>query len=163
VVPSNAMLRLSVPHVGELALQHLVCDVNGTLAIDGELQAGVADALRELRSTLDVHLLTSDTHGGQDAIDAVLGLPAVRIPSNQPAATAKLRYVEQLGAHECIAVGNGRNDVLMLRAARLAVVVAGPEGAAAAALAEADVVVTSGHAALALLLHPQRLVATLRG
>lgn len=157
------MLRVSVPHFGELALQHLVCDVNGTLAVDGELQPGVAEALTALRSTLDVHLLTSDTHGAQGAIDAALGMEAVRIPAGDPAATVKLRHVERLGAEECVAVGNGRNDVLMLRAARLAIVVVGPEGAAAAALAEADVVVTSGRDALALLLHPQRLVATLRG
>lgn len=152
-----------MPHYSELALRHLVCDVNGTLAVDGELQPGVAEALADLRGVLDVHLLTSDTHGAQEAIDAALDVQAVRIPAGEVAATAKLHHVEQLGAEDCVAVGNGRNDVLMLRAARLGIVVLGPEGAAGAALAEADLVVTSGAEALALLLHPHRLVATLRG
>ncbi len=157
------MLRISVPHFGELALQHLVCDVNGTLAVDGQLQPGVADALRAVRGALDVHLLTSDTHGAQDAVDAELGFRAVRIPAGAVAATAKLRHVEELGADACVAVGNGRNDVLMLRAARLAIVVVGPEGTATSATAEADVIAPDGRSALELLLHPQRLVATLRG
>lgn len=157
------MLRITIPHAGELRLSHLVCDVNGTLAVDGRLQDGVAELIARLRPELDVHLLTSDTHGGQDAIDTALGLGAVRIPPGDAAAPAKQRYLEALGGPSCVAIGNGANDVLMLRAAGLAVVVIGPEGAARAALGEADVVVTSGAAALRLLTTPARLVATLRG
>ena len=50
----------------------------------------------------------------------------------------------------------------MLREAALGIAVVGGEGAAAAALREADVVVTDVLAALDLLLNPRRLMATLR-
>jgi soluble P-type ATPase len=61
-----------------------------------------------------------------------------------------------------VAVGNGRNDVLMLRAAALGIVVVGPEGASARAVEAADVVAGSMPHALALLAEPAMLTATLR-
>jgi soluble P-type ATPase len=50
----------------------------------------------------------------------------------------------------------------MLQAAALGIAVLGPEGLAAEAWQAADVVMASIHDALDLLLHPRRLVATLR-
>jgi soluble P-type ATPase len=50
----------------------------------------------------------------------------------------------------------------MLTAAALGIAVLGPEGAAAATLAAAHVIAPDILAALDLLAHPQRLVATLR-
>jgi soluble P-type ATPase len=157
------MLEVDIPHFGVLRLLHLVCDVNGTLADGAELHEGVAESIARLRERITVHLLTSDTHGAQGRIDRELRMTAVRIPPDEPAALFKERYLRRLGAAGCAALGNGRNDRLMLRAARLAVAVLAGEGAAAETLAEADIVVTSGAAALRLLLVPALLVATLRG
>jgi len=50
----------------------------------------------------------------------------------------------------------------MLQAAALGIAVIGPEGAAADTLHAADIVAPNIHAALDLLLHPLRVVATLR-
>ena len=61
-----------------------------------------------------------------------------------------------------VAIGNGANDVSMLRAAALGIVVVGPEGLATEAIAAATIVTLSIADALDLLLNPKRLVATLR-
>lgn len=61
-----------------------------------------------------------------------------------------------------LAIGNGQNDSATLRAARVAVVVIGAEGAAADSLRNADIFVRDIRDALDLSLHPQRLIATLR-
>jgi soluble P-type ATPase len=61
-----------------------------------------------------------------------------------------------------VCIGNGRNDRLMLAESALGIAVVLGEGAAAVTLAAADVVCTDILAALALLTHPLRLVATLR-
>jgi hypothetical protein len=61
-----------------------------------------------------------------------------------------------------VAIGNGSNDVPMLKEGVVGICVVGPEGASTAALLGADVVVTDIRDALGLLLKPQRLVATLR-
>ena len=71
-------------------------------------------------------------------------------------------YVRQLGCGSTVCVGNGRNDRLMLAEAALGIEVLQREGCNIEALMKADLVIPSVTDALDLLLHPQRLVATLR-
>ncbi len=155
------MRAIAIPGFGELRLAHLVCDYNGTLARDGRLLPGVATALGVLAADLRVHVVTADTHGG--AARELDGLPVtlhVIAPADQ--AAAKRAYVAVLGPERVVAIGNGRNDREMLAAAALGIAVLEGEGAAPATLVCADVVVRSAADALELLLHPDRLVATLR-
>ncbi|RMF30941.1 MAG: HAD family hydrolase [Chloroflexi bacterium] len=152
------MITITVPGRGEYRLAHAVFDVNGTLALDGHLLEGVVEGLAALRQHLEVHLLTADTHGRQAAIDAQLGLTARRIGG----AEGKAAFVRALGADTVVAIGNGANDAAMLEAAALGIVILGPEGLAADALRQADILVPDIGTALGLLLHPRRLVATLR-
>ena len=79
------MIELNIPGRGLMQLQHLVCDVNGTLAVDGQLPDGLGRAITALRDRLTVHLLTADTHGRQHIIDQQLNLKAVRIQPGQEA------------------------------------------------------------------------------
>lgn len=153
-------IRLCIPGGPTLRLQHLVLDVNGTLACDGKLEPGVAERLAELGQKLRVHLLTADTHGRQQAIDAELGLRATRLNPGRER-EQKEAYLRGL-CGQAAAVGNGRNDLFMLRAASLAIAVLGPEGLCRETLLAADVLVRSPAEALDLLCHPARLVATLR-
>lgn len=74
----------------------------------------------------------------------------------------KSAFVVSLGADATAAIGNGRNDEAMLRAAKLGIAIIGPEGAAGAALSAADIVCRSVTDALDLLLDERLLVATLR-
>jgi soluble P-type ATPase len=155
------MIEIPVPGFTTFRLQHLVLDVNGTIAKDGLLLDGVKDLLSELRGKIALHLVTADTHGNQLAIDRLLGLEAVRIPS-QDQAKAKLDYIERLGAETVVAVGNGANDAAMLGRAALGILIIGSEGSAVEALLKAKVVVPDICTALELLLFPKRLMATLR-
>ena len=74
----------------------------------------------------------------------------------------KREYIEALGWERVVAVGNGRNDRLMLKRAALGIAVIGEEGAASETLLAADVVCPNVRAALELLQNPLRLTATLR-
>ncbi len=150
-----------MPGRGVYRLRHLVLDVNGTLAVGGEVVPGVVERVLSLRSILTVHMLTADARGRQAAIDARLGFRASRIAPGDEAAQ-KAAFVRELGAAEVCAVGNGANDAAMIREAALAIAVLGGEGLAVETLLAADVVVPHVAAALDLLLHPVRLVATLR-
>jgi soluble P-type ATPase len=155
------MIEIKIPGANTLQLVHLVLDVNGTIAKDGQLIEGVAELLDELRKKLNLHLVTADTHGRQETVDRILQLSAIRIPL-QNQAQAKLDYIEQLGAAGVTAIGNGANDSAMLERAALGILVVGPEGAAVESLLKAKVVVSDIRAALELLLFPKRLIATLR-
>jgi soluble P-type ATPase len=155
------ILEIDVPGYGCLKLRHLVMDYNGTLALDGQLIPGVGKQLIQLSQSLNLHVVTADTHGGAQL--NLKNLPCrlqVLPPDHQ--AEAKKVYVQQLGAGETVAIGNGRNDRLMLREAALGIAVILNEGACSATLADADMVCTSIADALDMLLFPLRLVAGLR-
>jgi len=147
-----------VPGGEDLILEHLVLDVNGTLTDRGEPITVAVSALERLAEHLQLHLLTADTFGTAAALAASLGCEFHKVDS----AEDKHRHIRALGAHQCVAVGNGRNDRLMLRAAALGIAVLGPEGLHAEALAAADVLALSIDEALGLLSDPRTLTATLR-
>jgi soluble P-type ATPase len=155
------MLELAVPGRPAIAAAHLVMDYNGTLAVDGNLMPGVAERLGALAGRLDLHVITADTFGL--AAVELGGLPVtLQIIGAGDQAAAKLALVEALGPAGVVALGNGANDHLMLKRAALGICVLGSEGVATPTLLASDVVVRSAVDALDLLLHPGRLVATLR-
>jgi P-type E1-E2 ATPase len=155
------LIELNIPGRDLIQLEHLVCDVNGTLAVDGSLIEGVGRSLRSLRDRFEVHLLTANTHGRQELIDRQLGLTATRLQAGDES-TQKAAFVRQLGSQRVVAIGHGANDAGMLKEAVLGICVLSPEGTAVEALLSADLVVPDIQAALNLLEKPLRLVATLR-
>lgn len=155
------MIEISIPGDGSLRLNHLVMDYNGTLACNGALLEGVAERLSELARHLSLYVLTADTFGTAQAVLA--GLPCtLHILPQIGQDHAKMAFVTQLGRGETVCIGNGRNDKLMLQAAALGIAIIGPEGAATDAILAADIIAPDIRVALDLLLHPLRLVATLR-
>ena len=161
VTTTLTMIPISIPDYGDLKLQHIVSDYNGTLAVDGLLLPGVAQAIRALASQLEIHVITADTFGlakGQLA-DLPVTL-TIAAPDNQ--ADAKLAYVQQLGAKHVVAIGNGRNDRKMLEHSALGIALIQREGASAETLRCADVICSNIVDALDLLQNPKRLKATLR-
>ncbi len=155
------MIELNIPGRGNLRLQHLVTDVNGTLARDGILIEGINKRIAAIQDRLTVHLLTADTHGRQKTIDEQLQLTAHRLMAGNEQ-EQKQSYVQELGADYVVAIGQGANDAAMLRAAGLGICVMSDEGTAIETLLVADVVAPHIHAAFDLLDKPLRLLATLR-
>ena len=155
------MMTLAIPGSDDLNAEHLVLDYNGTLACDGVLAEGVASALTALAGSLRIHVVTADTFGR--AGTSLLGLEvALHILEPEAQDEAKAAFIRDLGAHSVVAIGNGRNDRLMLTEAALGIALIGAEGASAQTLLAADVVCTDIGSALALLSRPLRLAATLR-
>jgi P-type E1-E2 ATPase len=154
-------VELAIPGRESIVLKHAVFDVNGTLAVDGELIEGVSERLGILAGSLTIHMITADTHGKQHAIDDRLGITAVRMTPGHER-EQKAEFINRLDRHHCAAVGNGANDVLMLETAVLGIAVLGHEGLYFEAARAADVLAPSILDALDMLIHPARLVATLR-
>jgi soluble P-type ATPase len=155
------MIKIDFPGNNALHLEHLVFDVNGTLAVDGKLIDGVPERLERLKPLLSLHLLTADTHGKQIEIDRALGLTAIRITSGQEA-EQKGNYIQQLGSGSTAALGQGANDRLMLQEAGLGICLISPEGTAVETLQAADLVIGGICQALDLFLNPLRITASLR-
>jgi len=136
-------------------------DYNGTMAASGEPLPGCLERLRRLAERVEVHVVTADTFGraasrvNEPAFKLEI-LPAKRQDE------AKASYVRDLGLRTTAAIGNGANDARMLKEVVLGLAVVQAEGAAAAAIQNADAVFTHINDALDALLDPERLVATLR-
>lgn len=155
------MLSIDIPGFARLALEHLVLDVNGTLAFDGEPLPGVREALAALAPQLRVVAITADTYGGAQRLALELGMD-VQIIAPGAEGEQKAAFVRELGAASVVAIGNGANDAMMLEEAAVGIAIMGPEGASATAVAAADAVVCDIRDGLGLLVGPGRLVATLR-
>ena len=155
------MIELDIHGFGALSLEHLVLDLNGTIAAGGELIDGVAEGIRALDGRMRPVLVTADTRGTAEELAAMLGVE-LHIIAGEWEAGDKLALIQELGPDHVAAIGNGANDALMMSSAAVGVCVIGPEGASRTTLEAADVVVTSIRDALALFAEPERLVATLR-
>ncbi len=155
------MIKVQIPGGEALQVAHLVLDYNGTLALDGELLAGVADKIRELASRIQLHVITADTHGTVAA--KLADLPCtLHILGPGAQDRQKQAYVQSLGAGGVVAIGNGKNDGLMLQTAALGIVLVQEEGGCVTTIVQADIMCTNIVDAFALLLQPDRLRATLR-
>ena len=114
------MIELDIPGLGQLSIQHIVMDYNGTLAVDGFLLDGLASLLTTLAERVDLHVITADTFGR--AARQLAGLPCrLTILPATDHAQAKRAYLCELGPERCVAIGNGRNDRLMLEEAAIGI------------------------------------------
>lgn len=149
-------ITVPVPGDQPISLNEAVFDYNGTLADGGLVSDEVVALIGQLKGHLSVIILSAGTFGGLDEASAHLGVAFRRVATGAD----KAAYVA--GRQGVVAIGNGRNDVLMFGQAALSICVMGPEGAAREAMDAATVVVDSAEAAIRLLLDPRRLTATLR-
>ncbi|NOX90186.1 MAG: HAD hydrolase family protein [Calditrichaeota bacterium] len=155
------MVQIEIPGYKELQLKYLVMDYNGTLAIDGRLIDGVEQRLFELSQLLEIHVITADTFGLVQSYLQDFPL-TIKIITSSGQARQKWEYIRNLGAAQTVAIGNGRNDRLMLKEAKLGIAAIQNEGAAPETILSADIVVNHINDALDLLKNTLRLKATLR-
>jgi P-type E1-E2 ATPase len=147
-----------IPGAGRLSARHLVLDFNGTLAEAGVLGAPVARRLSRLARQFEVTVLTADTFG---TVTGSLRSVPVAV-STIRTGRDKEAFVRSRSRDGVVAIGNGANDMRMLKAATLGVAVLGPEGMDPRLIAYARVLVRRIEDALDLPLDPRRIVATLR-
>ena len=154
-------VRIDIPGWGNIDIENIVIDLNGTIATDGRIAPEVKQKINSLSELAKVYILTADTQG--TANEEILGMNAelIKIPeedSNQ----GKFDFLKTLNLEMTVVVGNGSNDQLILKEAALGIAVLGDEGVSVSAIKSADVVVKNIQNALDLLLKPKRLIATLR-
>lgn len=155
------MWQLDIPGFKTLEIQFLVLDFNGTLGIDGKLIPGVKERLISLSENFEIHVVTADTFGlAAKELDNIPVLLKILDKNNQ--AEAKQNHIQNFDSNRVIAIGNGRNDRLMLKEAALGIAILQEEGASTESIFAADLVCKSINEALDLLRNPKRLIASLR-
>lgn len=155
------MIEIEISGMQKIQIEHLVLDFNGTIAINGVILEGVMERLATLSQLLRIHVLTADTYGSVDEQCAGANV-SVHVIGKEKQDHEKLNFIESLGADRCVAIGNGRNDALMLSSAVLGVAILQEEGMNTKALFASDILFRSINDALDSLMNPARLIATLR-
>jgi len=155
------MISVSIPGWGELEIEYIVLDYNGTCAFNGKLKEGVKEMLEKISRYIKIFIITSDTYDNVDREINVMGFNVLKVKKEE-SGTEKAKIVRELGPEKVVAIGNGANDAIMLREASLGIGVIGEEGCATSLIKEADFVVPDIIDALSIILHPERIVATLR-
>jgi len=154
------MQTIHIPDFGTVTFATIVCDYNGTLALDGVLLPGVKEAMNNI-TDIDVHVITADTFGAAE--EQLKGADCrLTVAPREDQAQWKRNYITSLNAKTTACIGNGRNDRLMLREAALGIALLQREGASVEALLAADIVCASVLDALEYFSNPKRLIATLR-
>ncbi len=152
---------IKIPDFKDLTIKHIVCDFNGTLATDGILLPNISHLLSKIEKLYQLHVITSDTFGS--VLEQLKKYDIkIKILTSDNHTKEKKDYIISLDANECIAIGNGNNDRLMLLRSGIGISIIGDEGCAKDALFASDIVCKNITDALSLCTNPKRLIATLR-
>ena len=89
------MIEIAIPGRGNYKLSHLVLDLNGTLALDGELIEGVEERLQRLSKLLKLFIISADTFGSASGLKEKLKAEIYLVEKGE-GATQKLDLVEKL-------------------------------------------------------------------
>ena len=155
------MIEITIPGRGNYIIRNLILDLNGTIAVDGNIIGGVKEKLAMLSQKLDIFLVTADTNKNAERLVKDLPVKLYKIKEAKED-DQKLRVVLKKGKNNTVSIGNGCNDVSMLKESAIGICMVGGEGASAEAMMASDLVVVTINDALDLLLKPHRLEATLR-
>jgi P-type E1-E2 ATPase len=155
------MIRIDIPGWGNMEIENIVLDLNGTIATDGKISSEVKEKINSLSDKVKIYILTADTQGTASEESSDMGVELLKV-SGEDSTEVKLKVVESLDPTRTVAIGNGNNDHLILKEAALGIAVLGDERISVSAMKNADVIVRNISDALDLFLKPKRLIATLR-
>jgi soluble P-type ATPase len=156
------MIRIGIPGWGNMEIENIVLDLNGTIATDGKIPSEVRGKIKSLSDKVRIYILTADTQGTADEEIKDMKAELIIVPE-EDSKKGKLEFVKDLEIEKTVAIGNGNNDQLILKEAGLGIAVLGDEGLSVSAIKNADIVMKNISDALDLFLKPKRLIATLRG
>jgi len=154
------MIHMDIPGWGNMDIENILLDLNGTLATDGKIPTEVRGKINALSDRVSIYVLTADTQGTGDEEMRDLKAKLIKIPG-EDSKQGKFEFIKDLEIEKTVAIGNGNNDQLILNEAGLGIAVLGDEGMSVSAMKNADIVVKTISDALDLFLKPKRLLATL--
>jgi len=152
---------IDIPGRKTFEIKNVVFDYNGTIAIDGKVIEGVSENINKLSSIFNFYIITADTYGSVEKELKNTNCEVIKIPKSTQD-ISKLNFVKGLGSNITLAVGNGRNDKLMLKEAILGIGILHDEGICTETLLNSDIISKSILDVFGYLTNVNRLIATLR-
>ena len=148
-----------VPEVGEIEINTIVFDLNGTLQVNKQIPEGVRERLAKLNELgFKLVFFSGDARGNAVDIAADLGMEFVKTVNGAEKEAAFLKYDSETTA----AVGNARIDIGKFKHAKLSIATLQAEGIHTGILQYVDVVVPSIIDALNFFLDEGTFKGTMR-
>ena len=154
------MISIERPGQGNLEIEFILVDFEGTLASDRRVHPKAIDKINLLSKRTKIYILTKQEKTLVEETLKKVKAEIVDLKEGE-ASQQKLDLLRQLGATRTVAIGNGTDDAPMLEEAVFGICVMGKEGTSSEAMKKADVVFLNILDALDFLLKPLRQKATL--
>lgn len=148
-----------IPGQGDIEINTIILDLNGTLSVAGQVPDGVKDRLAKLKQMrFKIVLFTGNTRNDADELCKDLGIEWNLAKNTTDKQNMALQYEPQ----KCASIGNGLIDRDLMKTVKLRIVTLQAEGVHIQTLLQSDILVPNINDALDLFIDEQRLVATLR-
>jgi len=73
------MVSVSIPGWGEISIEYLVVDFNGTAGYDGKLKKGIKEAFERISRYLKVFIISADSYNNIDEELAAASFTVVKV------------------------------------------------------------------------------------
>lgn len=148
-----------IPGAGELEINTIILDLNGTLPVGGKVPDGVKERLDRLKNEgFKVVFFTGNTRNDEAELAESLGIEWMLAKNSED----KRKLAESLEPRTCASIGNGLIDLELMKSVSLRIVTLQAEGVHVQTLLSSDIIIPTILDALDLFIDPQRLIATLR-
>lgn len=145
--------------VGEIELDTIILDLNGTLAVNGKLVDGVKERLSKLKELgYTIYLFTGDQRGNAALLAAEIGIVLQKATSSDEKEELSLK----LNSEKTVAIGNARIDIGTFKHSKVRIATVQAEGIHVEILKHVDILTTSINDALDILINPDTFNATMR-
>ncbi|MBD3280105.1 HAD family hydrolase [Candidatus Dojkabacteria bacterium] len=145
--------------VGEIELNNIILDLNGTLAVNGSIAEGVKERLTKLRELgYQIILFTGDQRGNAAELTSDLGISFKKASTSEE----KEALTKEMDVEKTVAIGNARIDIGTFRDTKVRIATIQAEGIHTGILEYVDILVPSINDALDLLINKNSFEATMR-
>ena len=152
-------MQYKIPGMGELEINTIILDLNGTLSVGGKIVDGVHDRIENIkRLGIKFMLFTGNTRNDADEIAHDLDIDWKQASN----AIEKRNLARSMNPDTCASIGNGRIDLELMEVVKLGIAVLQAEGVHTRTLLACDLVVPTINDALDLFIDQDRLIASLR-
>ena len=154
------MIHIQRPGQEPLEIDFILIGFEGALASDRRVHPKAKDKINLLSRRSKIYILTKEEKERMEEVLRKVNAEIIYLTEGE-SSQKKSDLVRQLGATRAVTVGNGVDDVPMMKEGAFGLCVIGKEGASSEAVKNADVVFTDILDALDFLLKPLRQKATL--
>lgn len=152
-------MKYNINGVGEIEINTIVMDINGTLALRGKIITGVKNKLSELKEKgFKLILVSSDQRGNAQEIANDLEIEFYAAKTLEE----KAEFMQSLNPENTAAIGNARIDIGLFKNAKLSIATLQAEGIHTGIIKHVDIIVPSIIDALNLLLDKYTVESTMK-